>query len=149
MGRRSRRRSNEEVQAELEPLAPGEVPRAVQVAAVVAALIALANPVLFAIGYEIRGEEPKLGGVVVLSVLMAIAAAFMWRAQYWAVLGFQALLALTCITAFLSLMVASNVEAGVRSTIVLLAAGTLFWFLVRAMARIQMPERPNRLSDHG
>jgi hypothetical protein len=23
------------------------------------------------------------------------------------------------------------------------AAGTLFWFLVKAMARIQMPERPS------
>ena len=154
MGRRSRQRvrgeeANERLRAELEPLAPGEVPRAVRIAAALAALIAMANPILFAVGYEIRGEEPELSGVVVLSVLMAVAALFMWRGQYWAVLGFQALLALTCITAFLSLMVASNVEAGVRSTVVLLAAGTLFWFLVRAMARIQMPERPNRLNGHG
>jgi hypothetical protein len=27
---------------------------------------------------------------------------------------------------------------------ILAAAGTLFWFMVKAMARIQMPERPTR-----
>jgi hypothetical protein len=145
----SKRRSNEEVQAELEPLAPGEVPRAVRIAAVVAALIAAANPILYLAGYEIRGEEPQLGGVVLVSVLMAAAALFMWRGAYWAVLGFQALLALTCISAGLALLVASNVEAAVRSTLVLLAAGTLFWFLIRAMARIQMPERPDKVTRHG
>ena len=155
MGQRERRRRvrGEEAEAlaraELEPLAPGEVPRAVRIAAVLAAIIALANPILYAVGYEIRGEEPKLVGVVVLSVLMALAAVFMWRGQYWAVLGFQALLALTCITAFLSLMVAGNIEAGVRSSLVLVAAGTLFWFLIRAMARIQMPERPGNVTRHG
>jgi hypothetical protein len=26
--------------------------------------------------------------------------------------------------------------------VMLVAAGTLFWYLVKAMARIQMPERP-------
>jgi hypothetical protein len=28
--------------------------------------------------------------------------------------------------------------------LILAAAGTLFWFMVKAMARIQMPERPTR-----
>jgi hypothetical protein len=27
---------------------------------------------------------------------------------------------------------------------IIVAAGTLFWFMVKAMARIQMPERPGR-----
>jgi hypothetical protein len=27
--------------------------------------------------------------------------------------------------------------------LIIAAAGTLFWFLVKAMARIQMPERPS------
>jgi hypothetical protein len=40
--------------------------------------------------------------------------------------------------------VASNVEAVLRSTVMMLGAGTLFWFLVRAMARLQMPQRPTR-----
>jgi hypothetical protein len=65
----------------------------------------------------------------------------MWRRAYWAVLGFQALLALSVITASLALLVASNVEAVVRSVVIIGAAGTLFWFLIRAMARLQMPTR--------
>jgi hypothetical protein len=27
---------------------------------------------------------------------------------------------------------------------IIVGAGTLFWFMVKAMARIQMPERPSR-----
>jgi len=150
MGQRERRRrTNEEVQAELEPLEDGEVPVAVKVAAAVAALIAVANLVSFAAGVEVRGEEPKAAGVIGFSGLMLIAAVFMLRRSYWAVLGFQALLALTCIVAFLSLMVASNLYAAILCVAILAGAGTLFWFLVRAMARIQMPERPNRLNHHG
>jgi hypothetical protein len=57
------------------------------------------------------------------------------------VLGFQALLGLSVVTGSLSLLVASNVEAVVRSLVVIAAAGTLFWFLIRAMARLQMPSR--------
>jgi hypothetical protein len=72
---------------------------------------------------------------------MFAAAWGMWNLKYWAVLGFQALLGLSVITASLSLLVASNVEAVVRSLVVIAAAGTLFWFLIRAMARLQMPSR--------
>ena len=141
--------AEELARAELEPLEPGEVPRVVRVGAVVAALIAVGNPILFAAGYEVQGGQARLSRVLIISAVMAVAAAGMWRGRYWAVLGFQALLALTCIFAFLSLMVASNVEAGVRSGAVLLAAGTLFWLNIRAMARIQMPDRPSRVSGHG
>jgi hypothetical protein len=28
--------------------------------------------------------------------------------------------------------------------VILAGTGTLFWFMVKAMARIQMPERPSR-----
>lgn len=150
MGQRERRRrvrgeeANEIVRQELEPLAEGEVPGAIKVAAGVAALIALANLVGYAAGLEVRGEDPKPAGVIGFSALMLIAAVFMLRRSYWAVLGFQALLALTCIVAALSLMVASNLYGAVLCVAILAGAGTLFWFLVRAMARIQMPQRPGR-----
>jgi hypothetical protein len=98
---------------------------------------------------EVRGEDPKPVGVIAFSGLMLVAAVFMLRRSYWAVLGFQALLALTCIVAFLSLMVASNLYAAVLCVAILGGAGTLFWFLVRAMARIQMPERPDKVTRHG
>lgn len=133
-----------EARAGLQPLAPGERPTAVTVAAVVAALIGAANLALFAGGYEIRGQEPSGGGVVALSAIMLVAAAAMWRGKYWAVLGFQALMAVTCVFAGLSLMVASNVEAALRSVAVLAGAGALFWALIKAMARLQMPRRPGR-----
>ena len=70
-----------------------------------------------------------------------MAAVGMWQKRYWAVLGFQALLGLSVVTGSLSLLVASNLEAVVRSVVVIAAAGTLFWFLIRAMARLQMPSR--------
>lgn len=143
------RRSNEEVQATLQPLKPGEVPGAIKVAAAVAALIALANLAFLAGGLEVRGEEPTPAGVIGFSALMLVAAVFMLRLSYWAVLGFQALLALTVITAGLSLLVASNLYAAVLCVVIIGAAGTLFWFLVRAMARIQMPERPGKVTRHG
>ena len=151
MGSRERRRRKErkpaavrdaEARASLEPLAPGERPRAVTVAAIVAALIAVANLGFLAAGWEVRGEEPSIPGVVGFSMLMLVAAAFMWRGKYWAVLGFQALLAITAVVAALSLMVASNVQGGLVSGAVLIASGTLFWFLIRALARLQMPDRP-------
>lgn len=154
MGRRSRQRvrgeaADELVRAELDPLEPGEIPGAVKVAAAIATLIALGNLIGFAAGLEVRGEDPKLAGIIGFSALMLIAAVFMLRRSYWAVLGFQALLALVCIVAALSLMVASNLYAAALCLGLLLGAGTLFWFLIRAMARIQMPERPDRVKNHG
>jgi hypothetical protein len=136
---RSRRR-NEAARADLQPLAPNERPTAVTVAAAVAALIAVGNLVLVATGADVGGRQSVTGGLV-FAAIMAVAAVFMWRGAYWAVLGFQALLGLSIITASLALLVASNVEAVIRSVAIIAAAGTLFWFLIRAMARLQMPRR--------
>jgi len=136
---RSRERADA-VRASLDPLAPGERPTAVTVAAIVAALIGLGNVVLVAVDAEVVESQKVVGGLL-FGAIMLVAAVFMWRGKYWAVLGFQALLGLSVITASLSLLVASNVEAVVRSLVVIAAAGSLFWFLIRAMARLQMPSR--------
>jgi len=66
----------------------------------------------------------------------------MWRARYWAVLGMQTLLTLTVLIAAVGLLNVQNVRAGVLVLAILVSAGTLFWFLVKSMARIQMPQRP-------
>ena len=132
---------NERIRQSLEPLAPGERPGAVTVAAILAAVLALANLGLALAGFEVRGEEQPLGGVAIFSALMFAAAAGMWRAKYWAVLGFQALLALTVMIAGLSLTVASNALAVLGSLAIVLLGGWLFWKLVRALARLQMPAR--------
>jgi hypothetical protein len=136
---RSRERADA-VRASLDPLAPGERPTAVTVAAIVAALLGLVNVVLVAADAEVVESQKVVGGLI-FGAIMLVAAVFMWRGAYWAVLGFQALLGLSVVTASLSLLVASNAEAVIRSVVVIAAAGTLFWYLIRAMARLQMPSR--------
>jgi hypothetical protein len=43
-------------------------------------------------------------------------------------------------------MVAANGVAALLCVAVIVIAGPLFWFLIRIMARIQMPQRPARKS---
>jgi hypothetical protein len=62
-------------------------------------------------------------------------------ARYWAVLGFQTLLAFAIVIWSLLLMKAESILGVLLALAVIGAAGTMFWFLVKAMARIQMPER--------
>jgi cation transport ATPase len=135
------RAKDEEARAKLKPLAPGERPAAVTVAAVVAAGFALANAIALAFGYN--GSSGRLAaGAVVTTLVLATMAWGMWRARYWAVLGMEALLALTIIFASLSLITAVSVWAAVLMVLIIGTSGTLFWFLIKAMARLQMPERP-------
>lgn len=133
-----------EVRARLEPLAPGERPRAVTIGAILAALLGVANLGLFALGVEVDGGKPAAGGVLVLAGLLLATAVGMWRSRYWAVLGLEVLLGVTLVFAAVSLLVAANVRAALLSLAVIAVAGALFWSLIRAMARIQMPERSRR-----
>jgi hypothetical protein len=132
---------NAEARAKLVPLRAGERPTAVTVAAVIAAALVALNIAMAIGGYEIQGKKPALPGVIVFTVLLAAMALGLWRARYWAVLGMEALLGITMMLFGLALPFASNVRAMVVSLAVLIPAGVLFWFLIRAMARIQMPER--------
>ena len=136
------RERDERIRAALPPLAPGKRPRAVTVAAVVAVLLGAANLVLMAAGFKLHGKTPAIGGVVVFTALMGAAAVGMWRARYWAVLGFEALLGVTILVAAISLTTASNWAAVVLCVGIIAPSGWLFWKLIRAMARLQMPDRP-------
>jgi hypothetical protein len=128
----------------LDPLEPGERPTAVTVGAIVAALLAVANIVAYLAGARVQGQENSIAGILLFAGLMLAAAGGMWRAKYWAVLGFEALLGITVVISSLALTVASNWQAAVLCTVVIGSAGTLFFKLIRAMARMQMPERPAR-----
>ena len=130
------REKDEAIRATLEPLAPGERPGAVTVAAVVAALLGL----LLAV-QALLDDDADVRGLLIFAVVMFVAAAGMWKAQYWAVLGFEFFLGLTLVFAGVSLMFAGNVLGVVYSLAILAGSGVLFWKLVRAMARIQMPKR--------
>lgn len=134
-----------QIRARLEPLAAGERPRAIQVSVGVAVLVAVANVVLYAAGYDVPGQKnATAAGAIGVAGLLLFAAIGMWRLKYWAVLGFQCLLAITAVFAGLALLVASNLQAVLLSLLVLLGSGTLFWYLVRVLSRIQMPQRPAR-----
>jgi hypothetical protein len=130
------REKDEAIRASLEPLAPGERPGAVTVAAIVAAVLGL-----LLVTQALLDDDADVRGLLVFAAVMFVAAAGMWKAQYWAVLGFQFFLGLTLVFAAVSLMFAGNVLGVVYSLAILAGSGVLFWKLVRAMARIQMPKR--------
>ena len=144
MAEASRRRSSEErnaeLRAQLRPLGEGERPGAVTAGAIVAAVLA----VLVLVGYftDARvADRGTLPGALLIAGVLLVAGWGMWNVRYWAVLGFQALLAFLVIIASLALMVASNVWAVIECVAIIGLGGWLFWKLIRAMARIQMPER--------
>jgi hypothetical protein len=133
---------NREAREALEPLAEGERPTVVTVGAVVAALIALSIVIGYAAGVEVNGQQPKLPQVVAPAAIMGIMAWGMWHARYWAVLGFQLILVFLIFSAFFGLLVGASSVGQVIGTLALLTvAGTFFYFMVKAMARIQMPTR--------
>jgi cation transport ATPase len=146
---RSRAR-DEAARSALKPLRPGERPTAVTVGAIAAAGLALANLAALVFGYN-SGEDTlspgtEISGTLLVTGVLALIAYGMWRARYWAVLGMQTLLALTMIAAALALLTAVNAWAVVLVLLILLLSGALFWFLIKAMARIQMPQRPGSQS---
>jgi hypothetical protein len=144
---RSRAKS-EAARAALKPLGPGERPTAVTVGAIVAALLAAANLIAVVAGWDgAAGEDDRareLAGSILVTGLLCVVAWGMWQGKYWAVLGMQTLLALTLIASALGLVTAGSTGAVVVLVLIIIGAGTLFWFMVKAMARIQMPERPTR-----
>jgi hypothetical protein len=127
--------------AALQPLAPGERPLAVTLAALLAAVLGLANVVLLIAGYEVDDNGQSAVGALIFAALMAAAAIGMWQCRYWAVLGFEALLGIAIVFAAMSLLVASNLAAVLLCVAIVAIASPLFWFLIRAMARIQLPSR--------
>ena len=134
------REKDEAARAALVPIAPGERPWPIVVSAALAAVFAVANLVLILAGWEVDGERPVAGGLVFVAV-MAAAAIGMWRLKYWAVLGFEVMLAITFVGALLSLLRAGDAWAVVLAVTVMAATGPLFYLLIRQMARIQLPKR--------
>lgn len=133
---------NQKVREELEPLAPGERPTVVTIGAVVSGLIALSIVVGYLAGVKVDGERPEIPQVLAPALIMGAMSYGMWNARYWAVLGFQLVLVLILFSAFIGLIAtAQTVTEFVGTFLILVAAGTFFFFMVKAMARIQMPER--------
>jgi hypothetical protein len=140
------RAKDDAARAALKPLRPGERPLAVTIGAIAAGVLAVANVIAMVAGYN-PGEDTlspgsRLTGGILVALVLGYVAYGMWRSRYGAVLGMQTLLALTIVFSALSLIQAVNWWAFILVSLILIGSGTLFWFLIKAMARLQMPERP-------
>jgi hypothetical protein len=128
----------------LEPLQEDERPAIVTVGAVLSGLVAASVLIAYLAGAEVDGERPELLQVIPPAALMGVMSFGMWRVRYWAVLGFQAVLALLIVAATLGLVGAENAAQLAGNLALIAVAGTLFYFMIKALARIQMPERAPR-----
>jgi hypothetical protein len=142
---------NVAARAKLEPLEEGERPTVVTVGAIISALIAASIVIGWLAGakVDVKGssldERPQLlSQVLPPAILFTIMAWGMWRSRYWAVLGFEAIMAIIMIGSGITLIAATSVFKAVSALLVLVGAGVLFWFTVKALARIQMPTPADR-----
>jgi hypothetical protein len=128
-------KSKDEVAREhLVPLREGERPVAVTIGALVAAALVVVWVVALVTG------ESGVATAAPLAALLAVAAVGMWHSRYWAVLGLQVLLAFTLVNATLFVVLRADAPLDfVVGLLIVSSAGTLFWFLVKSLARIQMP----------
>jgi hypothetical protein len=133
---------NQAAREALKPLAEGERPLVVTIGAVVAGLIAVSIVAGYAAGVKVNGQTPKLAQVLAPALIMGLMSWGMWRARYWAVLGFQLILVFLIFSAVYGLALQATTVAQFAGTLgLLLVAGCFFFFMVKAMARIQMPQR--------
>ena len=141
---------NRQVREQLEPLEEGERPLVVTIGAVLSLLIALSIVVAWIAGVEVQvgntdiQERPSAFQVFPPAILFAVMGIGMLRSRYWAVLGFQAIMAIIMIGAFITLIAATSIYQALSTFLVLAIAATLFWFTVKALARIQMPSPGER-----
>lgn len=145
---RARARSevkNQAVRDSLEPLEPGERPLAVTIAAIAAGVLAIANLAIYLLSDHPDAAErgKEVFQTLMICGILAVASIGMWRAKYWAVLGFQTILGLQILVLSLSLIKAEKILAVLIFLVIIGLSSTLFWFLIRAMARLQMPDAPD------
>ena len=130
---------NREAREALVPLKEGERPVVVTIGAAIATLLALSIVVAYLAGAEVDGERPPIAQILAPTLLLGVMAFGMWRARYWAVLGFQTMLLLLILATSLGLLGNAS-PAQLAGNLALLAiSGALFYFMIKALARIQMP----------
>ena len=125
----------------LEPLPIGERPGAVTVAAVVAFVMGIANAVAAALG-ETLGSKATGFTIISTAILLACAGGMWFGARYWAVMGFMVVLVFQLLSLCFALVRVEHWYVALILVVVIGLLGALFYKLIRALARIQMPERP-------
>jgi hypothetical protein len=138
-GRRGVR--EQEARAALLPLGDDERPRALLVAVAVCVVLALAVLIGALTVHDLRGKGGSLLGAFFIAAILVLLAQGMYRRRYYAVLGFEALLAFQVLVTSLALVVASTILAAALCLLSIVLGGWLFWKLVRVMGRIQAGER--------
>ena len=127
---------NREAREQLEPLEPLERPTVVTVGAVISALLGTSILVAYLAGAEVSqfddfGNEtgqakPTIFAALVPFSICALMAYGLWRARYWAVLGFQTILVLVIVVTALGLVQATKLMQVLGNTALLIIAGALF-----------------------
>jgi hypothetical protein len=140
-GGRPGRPSEDAARAALRPLGPQERPAALIVAVVVCVLLAVGVIVGAATVHDLSRHGGSLPGALFIGAILALLALGMYRRRYWAVLGFEALLAFQIIVTSLALVIASTILAALICVAAVALGGWLFWKLVRVMGRIQAGEQ--------
>ena len=132
---------NEAIRATLTPLGPEERPWPLRVAVGLALLVAVGNIVQVAFGSNVKfgSTHTSVPGVALFSVIMLVCAIGMWQRRYWALLGFEALLAIVIVAFCFVLVTAVDVLRAVIAVAVIGGGGFLFFKLVRVLSRLQMP----------
>jgi len=124
-----------------EPLAEGERPRPLLIAVAVAALLAVGVASSVASVHDLNRHGGSVPGAIFLTLVLLALAVGMYRGRYWAVLGFEALLAFQIVVTSLALVVASTLLAAAVCVVSIGLGGWLFWKLVRVMSRLQAQDR--------
>jgi len=142
---------NQAAREALEPLAPDERPGIVTVAAVISAALLVGTLVTYLAGVEVgefddfgtkTGEaKPNIVYTIASSLVLGLMTYGLWKARYWAVMGFQTILILIIVVTILALVQATEILRALALFAFLVGASFLFYRMVKAMARIQMPDR--------
>ncbi len=140
-GRPTRAEREAQAASALLPLAPGERPTALLIGAGVCVLVAAGVIAGALTVHDLARRGGSLQGALFIAAILVALAHGMYRCRYWAVLGFEALLAFQIIVTSLALVVASTLLAAGVCLLSVILAGWLFWKLIRVMGRIQAGER--------
>ena len=131
---------------QLVPLGSGERPPVLLVCVALCIAIALANVVLWAAGWEVRGQDVGAAAAIVPALLFSWLAYGLWRTRLLAIAAMQLVLAVTALFATGALLVASNLAAALLGVLIVAICAVLFWPLIRINARAGMRDR---VDGHG
>jgi hypothetical protein len=128
------------------PLPPDERPAIVLVCVALCVVIGTGNLVLWAAGWEVRGQDLDAAAAIAPALLFEWLAYGLWRTRLLAVAAMQVVLAVTALFASGALLVSSDIPSALLSVTIIAVCGALFWPLIRVNARIGARDR---VDTHG